>query len=228
MNLCAAAVRKPSHGICIRAWVFYQFANLSSFCAVQTLDFAEENASCESNYIELQRRMQGYAASGCIAKALQTLNSMKKVPGKPTVYDYNSLMHCYLKSKYVSLEELANVYTGMKRFGPNPNASTFNTLLSGMLSHENIKDAFVIAEEMCICGFVPSFTFLSKLLKKSMKSGYLIDAVSILKFMLRLLYIPTEPTLNLLIICLSKAGMIPEAYFVFSVIERDGEGGVRT
>ncbi|CAL5359061.1 unnamed protein product [Camellia sinensis] len=192
----------------------------------QVWDFHEEGESYESCYGELQKRMQGYATSGCIKEAIETLNFMRNVPGKPTVYDYNALIHCYSKSKHVLLEELVGVYVAMKRFGPYPNASTFNTLLNGMLSHGNIKDVFIIAEEMCTSGFIPSFSFLSKLLKKSLKSGYLIDALRVFKLMLRLDYCPAEPNLNLLIVCLSKAGMITEAFFVFSVLlERDSFRG---
>ncbi|KAL7163023.1 hypothetical protein ACSBR2_039178 [Camellia fascicularis] len=118
----------------------------------------------------------------------------------------------------------------MKRFGPYPNASTFNTFLNAMLSlshANNIELTFIIAEEMYTRGFIPSFSFLSKLLNKSLKSGYLIeDALYELKLMLRLDYCPPEPNLNLLIVCLSKAGMITEAYFVFSVLlQRDSFRG---
>ncbi|CAL5427426.1 unnamed protein product [Camellia sinensis] len=82
---------------------------------------------------------------------------------------------------------------------------------------------YATSEEMYTSGFIPSFSFLSKLLNKSLKSGYLIeDALYALKLMLRLDYCPPEPNLNLLIVCLSKAGMITEAYFVFSVLlQRD-------
>ncbi|KAF7150627.1 hypothetical protein RHSIM_Rhsim02G0187200 [Rhododendron simsii] len=137
--------------------------------------------------------MQGYATSGCIRKALKTLNFMRNVPGKPTVYDYSALIHCNLKSEYVMLEELVEVYVGMKRFGLYPNASTFNTLLNGMISHRKTRDAFVIAQEM-----------------------YLAYALSVFKYMLRFNYFPSEPTFNLLIVSLSKAGIMHEAYYVFS------------
>ena len=209
MLLCAI----PRIGKTVRFLV-----NLSSSCAVRTADFIEESNTHDCNYVELQRRMQNYATSGHFSKALEALNSMRNVHGKPTVYDYNALMYCYFKSRNVLLEVLVEVYLGMKRFGPVPNASTFNTLLNGMLSLGNLKDAFFIAEEMCGSGFVPTFSMLSKTLKKSLEVGSLDNSLGVFELMLRLEYFPTEHTFNLLISMLIKAGMFRAAYSVFSVL----------
>ncbi|XP_058200709.1 pentatricopeptide repeat-containing protein At5g16640, mitochondrial-like [Rhododendron vialii] len=223
MKSCIYALTKPSHGICKRVCVFsYYFVNIYSSRAVQTLDFSQQDASFEFYYAELRHSLQGNATSGCIRKALETLNFMRNVPGKPTVNNYNALIRCNLKSEYVMLEDLVEVYVGMKRFGLYPNASTFNTLLNGMISHRKTRDAFFIAQEMCARGFVHSFTMFSKLLKKTLESRYLAYALSVFKSMLRFNYFPSEPTFNLLNVSLSKAGIMHEAYYVFSVALEKG------
>nr|XP_048324492.1 pentatricopeptide repeat-containing protein At1g09900-like isoform X1 [Ziziphus jujuba var. spinosa]XP_048324493.1 pentatricopeptide repeat-containing protein At1g09900-like isoform X1 [Ziziphus jujuba var. spinosa]XP_048324494.1 pentatricopeptide repeat-containing protein At1g09900-like isoform X1 [Ziziphus jujuba var. spinosa]XP_048324495.1 pentatricopeptide repeat-containing protein At1g09900-like isoform X1 [Ziziphus jujuba var. spinosa] len=213
MSLCTIPKARYFYRICKHV---HHFKNFYSFCAFRIEDFIERSNTYNCNYQELQHRMQNYATSGHLIEALETLNSMSLTLGKPTVYDYNCLMHCSLKSCNVSLEALYEVYRGMKRFGFAPNASTFNTLLNGMLSHGYLKFGYSITEEMYRNGFVPSFTFMSKLLKKTLKVGSLADSVSIFEFMLRLNYIPTESSLNLLISKLSKVGKIKEAYLVYS------------
>ncbi|KAL3521056.1 hypothetical protein ACH5RR_019205 [Cinchona calisaya] len=162
--------------------------------------------------------MQRYATSGCLKKALEALSLMRFVPGKPTVYDYNSMIYCYLKSENVLFGELVEVYNGMKRFGPCPNALTYNTLLNGMVLIGRLKYGTFIAEEMWKSGFLPSFKCLSKLLNRLIWFGYLIDSRNVLDMLLRLYYVPIEPVMNMLIIGLSKAGMVREAYFVVLVL----------
>ncbi|KHG25677.1 hypothetical protein F383_09691 [Gossypium arboreum] len=52
----------------------------------------------------------------------------------PTILNYNGGCRVMLsQSKNACWQELVEMYTGMKRFGPPPVASTFNTLLNGML-----------------------------------------------------------------------------------------------
>ena len=76
---------------------------------------------------ELRSNMQNLAKScGGITKALQAFCLMRT--GKPTVYDYNSLVNCYLKSENVCLHDLSDLYTEMNTLGLYPNATTFNTL----------------------------------------------------------------------------------------------------
>ncbi|KAE8056434.1 hypothetical protein FH972_013209 [Carpinus fangiana] len=215
MLLCTVPTANYSNRICKIVRFFVSF---SSSCALRTIDFVEESSTHDCDYIKLQRRTQNYATSGHFRKALETLSSMRNAPGKPTVYDYNSLMYCYLRSRNVLLEELVEVYLGMKRFGPAPNALTFNVLLNGMLSLGNLKDMFFVANEMCGSGFVPSFTMLLKVLKKSLELGSLDCSLGVFRLMLRLEYFPTEPVLNLLISLLTKARMIREAYSVLSAL----------
>nr|GMD43238.1 pentatricopeptide repeat-containing protein At1g62910-like [Ipomoea batatas] len=185
-----------------------------STSATETL----ESESTELVYSELQHKMQGYAASGCIKKAFEVLYAMRCVSGKPTVHDYNSLLYFHMKSKVVVIDELGEIYLGMKRFGPSPNAITFNTMLNGMVSLGRLRDGILIAKEMFESGFLPSFTALSKLLKKSFILGSLEDTLSLFVFMLRLGYVPTEPSLRKLILALCKVGRVPEAYQVLSVL----------
>ncbi|KHG10623.1 Pentatricopeptide repeat-containing, chloroplastic -like protein [Gossypium arboreum] len=94
-------------------------------------------------------------------------------------------MYFYLKSKNTYWQELVEMYTGMKRFGPPPVASTFNTLLNGMLLLGDLKHAIFIVEEMYRNHFVPSFTSLSKTLKMAVKVGNLLDGLLVFELMLR-------------------------------------------
>ncbi|KAG7020353.1 Pentatricopeptide repeat-containing protein, mitochondrial, partial [Cucurbita argyrosperma subsp. argyrosperma] len=187
-------------------------ANYSTSCALSSVNIIEDSHTNNWKYLDLQSRMQNYAASGDLPEALETLNFMKNVAGKPSVYDYNALFHRYLSSGNVSLEQLVQVYIGMKNFGPSPNRTTFNILLNGFLSLGYLRDAYFFAEEMTKSGINPSFTSLSKLLKRSMKSGNLVDSIWIFKFMLRLDHLPTEPTVAMFMCMLCKARMLEEAY----------------
>ncbi|CAA3000002.1 Hypothetical predicted protein [Olea europaea subsp. europaea] len=158
--------------------------------------------------------MQMLAASGSMVKAIAILNLMKYVPGKPTVYDYNSMIYCYFNSGYVKFDELFEVYIAMKRFGPNPNASTFNTLLSGLILVGRLKDGILIAQGMMESGFLPSYNVLSKFFKKFLNLGSVVESLIVLEIMLGLDYIPRKRDMIALIHGLCKGGMIQQAYFV--------------
>ncbi|TYI36244.1 hypothetical protein ES332_A03G128700v1 [Gossypium tomentosum] len=187
---------------------FRVLAHFSTSCALNTVDYFKEIDTHVSNYPELRRRINAFS----------TLNLMKNIDGKPTVYDCNVLMYFYLKSKNTYWQKLVEMYTGMKRFGPPPVASTFNTLLNRMLLLGDLKHAIFIVEEMYRNHFVPSFTSLSKTLKMAVKVGNLLDGLLVSEFMLRYDYHPTEPTLNKFILMLCDAGMVSDACFVFSVL----------
>ncbi|KAG6401650.1 hypothetical protein SASPL_138514 [Salvia splendens] len=174
----------------------------TSCCAAQYTGFSSDDnvllESCE--YRELQQRMQQHAASGCIIKALETLNFMRdNVPDKPTVYDYNAMIRYLLKSGSVAFNELFEVYSGMKRFGPSPNLLIYQTLLNGFISVGRSKDAMYITDEMLACGFSPSFTILSKLFKKLLKTESVVDAVLLLEIMFSVNYIPSQYDISVLI-----------------------------
>ncbi|KAK9283977.1 hypothetical protein L1049_012235 [Liquidambar formosana] len=194
----------------------YPFMYFSSSCAIRTVDFTEESNTQELDFAELKRRMQNYAYSGCVQEALETLDSMRCIRGKPSVYNYNSFIYCYLKSRNVKVEEVFELYLGMKRFGPYPNSLTFKTLLNGMLPLGKLQHAVFIAKEMCLSGFTPSYSLLLKTFKRSLELGNLVDSFDILEVMLNLEYFPTERTLHLLISMLCRAGMIRKAFSVFS------------
>ncbi|KAK8362817.1 hypothetical protein V6Z11_A03G127600 [Gossypium hirsutum] len=185
---------------------FRVLAHFSTSCALNTVDYFKEIDT------------HSYAISGDFSNAFSTLNLMKNIDGKPTVYDCNVLMYFYLKSKNTYWQKLVEMYTGMKRFGPPPVASTFNTLLNRMLLLGDLKHAIFIVEEMYRNHFVPSFTSLSKTLKMAVKVGNLLDGLLVSEFMLRYDYHPTEPTLNKFILMLCDAGMVSDACFVFSVL----------
>ncbi|KAG6403911.1 hypothetical protein SASPL_136145 [Salvia splendens] len=69
-------------------------------------------------------------ASCSIIKALETLNLMRdNVPDKLTVYDYNAMIRYFLKSGSVAFDELFEVYSGMKRFGPKPKSVNLSNTL---------------------------------------------------------------------------------------------------
>lgn len=160
--------------------------------------------------------MQNLAKSGAITKALQAFLLMRNfAPGKPTVYDYNSLINCYLKSENVCLHDLSTLYSEMKTLGLYPNASTFNTFLKGLNLLGASKSALWVTIEMCNHAFTPSFTSLSSLLKKCSDSMDLKAAISVLELIIGLNYIPTEPQVISLINRLSKHGMTNKAFYVF-------------
>ncbi|KHG18386.1 hypothetical protein F383_07245 [Gossypium arboreum] len=67
----------------------------------------------------------------------------------PTILNYNGGCSVMLsQSKNACWQELVEMYTRMKRFGPPPVASTFNTLLNGMLLLGNLLDGLLIFELM--------------------------------------------------------------------------------
>ncbi|KAF7819830.1 pentatricopeptide repeat-containing protein [Senna tora] len=176
----------------------------------------------DCNYIELQCIMKHYATSGYFRAAMETLCCMRNIAGKPTVYDYNALIYCYLRSQNASSHKLMHLYLEMKRFGPFPNALTFNTLLNGLLALNNLTNAFLVAKEMHCSGFVPSFSSLSRILKKMIYSGHIIDSLNVFDFMMQLKYYPTEHTVTYLFSMLGKAGMIQQVHFVFSTLLGEG------
>ncbi|XP_017627557.2 uncharacterized protein LOC108470666 [Gossypium arboreum] len=181
MPFCLSSVVTYPCRVCRK---FRVLARFSTSCALNTVDYFKEIDTHVSNYPELRRRMQSYAISGDFSNAFSTLNLMKNIDGKPTVYDCNALMYFYLKSKNACWQELVEMYTGMKRFGPPPVASTFNTLLNGMLLLGDLKHAIFIVEEMYRNHFVPSFTSLSKTLKMAVKVGNLLDGLLVSELML--------------------------------------------
>ncbi|KAB2049502.1 hypothetical protein ES319_A13G180900v1, partial [Gossypium barbadense] len=199
---------------------FRVLARFSTSCALNTVDYFKEIDTHVFEYPKLQRRMQSYAISGEFSNAFSTLNLMKNIDGKPTVCDCNALMYFYLKSKNACWQELVEMYTGMKRFGFPLVASTFNTLLNGMLLLGDLKHAIFIVEEMYRIHFVPSFTSLSKTFKLAVKVGNLLDGLLVFELMLRYDYHLTEPTLNKFILILCDAGMVSDACFVFSILLR--------
>ncbi|KAI9107988.1 hypothetical protein K1719_020861 [Acacia pycnantha] len=186
------------------------------------MDLTDASEAHDCNYIELQHTMKNHATSGHFEKAMETLCCMRNIAGKPTVYDYNGLIYCYLRSHNASTDKLEQLYQGMRQFGPVPNALTFNTLLNGLLALNNLKTAFLIAKEMHSSGFVPSFSLLSGMLKKMIYSGHHIDSLNVFDFMVQLKYYPTQHTVDSLISMLGKAGMIRQAYFVLSTLLEEG------
>ncbi|XP_024997075.1 pentatricopeptide repeat-containing protein At1g63070, mitochondrial-like [Cynara cardunculus var. scolymus] len=208
----------PVKRICKKVQFFSQFMSLSSSSSssvVQSLDMAEEDNPHCPNYGELRTKMQNLTRSGSIGKALEIFHLMRNVSGKPTVYDYNSLINCYLKSNKVGLHDLCGLYFEMKRVELHPNASTFNTFLKGLSLLGESKVAISVIVEMCNYGFTPSFSCLSNLLKKCLDSMELVDGLRVLDLMLGLNYIPTEPKVILLINSLSRCGMTRDACVVF-------------
>lgn len=198
------------------------FVNFSSLSALKTMDFTEASEAHDCNYIELQHMMKTYATSGHFERAMETLCCMRNIVGKPTVYDYNGLIHCYLRSHNASTNKLQQLYRGMRQFGPVPNAETFNTLLFGLLALNDLKTAFSIAKEMHSSGFIPSFRLLSKMLKKMIYSGHHVDSLSVFNIMVQLKYFPTQHTVDSLISMLGTALMIRQAYFVLSTLQEEG------
>lgn len=224
MYCCRVSEKKISSLITKRKYnlVLFQSLNFYTSLAAQKVDFHDKFTATDSYYAELKHQMQFYATSGCVREALAALNSMKMIHGRPSVYDYNALIHSLFMSNNVVCNDLVCIYIDMKRYGPCPNALTYNTLLSGLLSHGLFDHVVSISEEMLTSGFVPSFTVMSNILKKLLKSNNLVIAFGVFKFMLRLNYLPTDSILNILINRLSKSGLISEAYFVFSVLFDQG------
>ncbi|KAL7609042.1 hypothetical protein Lser_V15G13569 [Lactuca serriola] len=191
------------------------FMSRSSSSSVQSLDMSEENHHNFADYAELRSNMQNLAKSSGITKALQAFRLMRTAaPGKPTIYDYNSLINCCLKSENLCLHDLSTLYSEMKTLGLSPNASTFNTFLKGLNLIGESKVALWVTIEMCNHAFTPSFTSLSTLLKKCSDSMELEDAITVLELMMGLNYIPTEPQVILLINRLSKHELTEKATLV--------------
>ncbi|CAN0877692.1 Pentatricopeptide repeat-containing protein At3g53700, chloroplastic [Linum grandiflorum] len=230
MPLCSTSSIRHFSKLAIRRFSSVLFPKLASFssssssCALQPFEVPEldpcvNGSSTNFTLEELQRSMRSHASSGDLGQALWTFHLMKGFPGKPTVHDYNALMHSYLRNGNPLSESLMQVYYGIRSSG---NAITFNLLINGLVTVGDFKTAFCIMEEMFSAGFHPSFTILSKFLKKSLEVKSLNDSLGVFDVMLMLDYLPTEPSLNMLICMLSKEGMIQEAYEVFSGVLAKG------
>ncbi|KAJ8633117.1 hypothetical protein MRB53_026453 [Persea americana] len=226
----------------IRKYSLLRQSRRFSLCTLEALEYSGDGFQCGNNgqnlcrsfefdYTVLQHRMQEYANSGLLREALNTLSLMRHVQGRPTVNDYNALMYSYLKSRYVTIAELIDIYEALKRFGPFPNASTFNTLLNGSLRLEKWDYALWIAEEMCRNGFVPSYSALMSLLRKSLNSGSLVESFSVVELMLRFDYLPKEAYLNSFFSILCRAGLVygfcreglyEVAYWILDKMQNDG------
>ncbi|KAL4567768.1 hypothetical protein LXL04_023361 [Taraxacum kok-saghyz] len=223
---------------CKRTYLMSQFISLSSPSSVQSLDMSEENNHHCPDYTELRSNMQNLAKSGGITKALQAFRLMRTAgPGKPTVYDYNSLVNCYLKSENVCLHDLSALYTEMSTLGLYPNASTFNTFLKGLNLLGESKIALWVTIEMCNYAFTPSFSSLSNLLKKCSDSMDLEEAITVLDLMMGLFkeasnclnkmatdacYYPTVRTYTTIIKCWCDNGRVQEALSLLSQMEKRG------
>ncbi|BBG93580.1 Pentatricopeptide repeat superfamily protein, partial [Prunus dulcis] len=143
MSFCTVhAVSSSHHRICKRFPIFLKLSSSSSsLSALKAMDFIDETTNNDSSYHELHLSMQGHASSGNFAKALDFLNSMRNVPGKPTVYDFNALLYSYLKSQSLP-------WNGKIR--PTPNSSTFNVLLNGKDVKPDMTTYNVILHELCL------------------------------------------------------------------------------
>ncbi|KAL3520053.1 hypothetical protein ACH5RR_018202 [Cinchona calisaya] len=117
-----------------------------------------------------------------LKNALEALIMMRFVPGKSTIYDYNSMIYCYLKFENVLFDELVEVYNGMKRFGPCPNALTYNNLLNGMVLSGSRFDERVghdVEIELCSYG-----TSLNMLILRRSKAGMAGEAYLVFSVLL--------------------------------------------
>ncbi|XP_068657667.1 pentatricopeptide repeat-containing protein At1g09900-like [Aristolochia californica] len=226
-----------SFGKCISARICRKeqfFCPILSFSALSTerIDDSEEsfvfdgsrNSSqsdhlCNSTLLHDTRKV---AASDFLRTAVSTLNLVGDIFGKPTIYDYNAILYNYLNSKDACAGEALKLFDDMKNFGICPNALTFNILLNGLLKLDKLEDTLFFAEAMCRSGFRPSFSSLMKLFKKSLGSSTLLHSFNVMEFMLRLDYVPTERSSNLLISDLCGVGKVSEAYFVFSILTDKG------
>ncbi|KAG9439072.1 hypothetical protein H6P81_019237 [Aristolochia fimbriata] len=170
----------------------------------------------------LQPEMTKVPASDFLRRALSTLNLVGDIFGKPTVYDYNAVLYNYLNSKDACAGEAFKLLDDMESVGIYPNALTFNILLNGFVKLDQLETTLFIAERMCKSRFKPSFSSLMKLFKKSLRSSTLLHSFNVMEFMLRLEYMPTERSSNLLIYDLCGVGKVSEAYFVFSILTAKG------
>ncbi|XP_076895672.1 uncharacterized protein LOC143548372 [Bidens hawaiensis] len=205
MTLFAALFNRS----CIKFKSLHQLASISSSSSLQSLDAAPD-------YIELRTGMQNSASSGHVNQSLQYFNFMSNnIPNKPSIYDYNAMLNCYLKSNTVGLNGIFALQMEMIRLGLQPNLPTFNTLLKGLNIVGEFKVAFWVVLNMRKFGFVPSFHVLSMLFKGCLDSVEFVEAISVLELMLEFGYVPTEPKAILLVNWLSQRGMVNDAWLVF-------------
>lgn len=185
--------------------------NFSSSTALKAVEFNEESSSCDNDYVELHGRMRRFAAKGELGRALQTLDFMRKMTGKPTVDDFNALIYSYFKSGNVVLHQLLQVLGEMERSGPVPNELTYKGIYNGMLRLGYLEDAYFTAQRMFNLEILPSYESLMRLLKKSLRVGKLDHTFNVLQLMLKLEYVPTSHSINSYIFELTKLGMVVEA-----------------
>nr|GEW82234.1 hypothetical protein [Tanacetum cinerariifolium] len=159
--------------------------------------------------------MQTLAQNGDVSNSLHFFDMLRIMLGKPSIYDYNALLNCYLKSSNVCLEGMNVLQLEMKRVGLSPNVLTFSTLLKGLSIVGEAKVGLGVVLEMCDYGFVPSFSCLANLFRRFLDEMELGDAISVLELMLRFGYVPTEPKAILLISSLCSREMIRDACFVY-------------
>ncbi|GKB36513.1 pentatricopeptide repeat-containing protein [Tanacetum coccineum] len=165
--------------------------------------------------------MQTLAQNGDVSNSLHFFDMLRIMPGKPSIYDYNALLNCYLKSSNVCLDGINVLQLEMKRVGLSPNVLTFSTLLKGLSIVGEAKVGLGVVLEMCDYGFVPSFSCLANLFRRFLDEMELGDAISVLELMLRFSYVPTEPKVILLISSLCGRGMIRDACVVyFKVLDK--------
>lgn len=194
----------------------------ASSSLARSIDITEQHIPHSTDYVELIKNMQSLAASGNVNQSLQVFHFLKNIPGKPSIYDYNALLNCYLKSKNVCLHGIWVLQLEMISLELQPNLPTFNTLLKGLNLVGETKVGFWVIMIMFKYGFIPSFDALSNLFKKFLDSMELVDAITVMEFMLELGYIPREPKVIMLVNSLSKHGMIKDACLVFYKLLRKG------
>uniref|UniRef100_A0A0D9W4M7 Pentacotripeptide-repeat region of PRORP domain-containing protein n=1 Tax=Leersia perrieri TaxID=77586 RepID=A0A0D9W4M7_9ORYZ len=164
----------------------------------------------------LRCRMRALAAEGNLFAALDALGRLRPAAAAP---DCNALLHAYLRSERPDAERVAAVISHMRRFGPAPNALTFNTAFNGLLRLGHLHAAHAVLEQMWSgCGFTPSFTAVDRLIKKALGCSDSDLALKVFDLMLSLCYLPTLPVANAVVSVLLKSGGSVTAYEVFMVL----------
>ncbi|CAA6660675.1 unnamed protein product [Spirodela intermedia] len=163
---------------------------------------------------ELQHKMQECARSGDLSGALSLLDLMSPL----AILDYNALLHGFIKSGHASVERLRMLFDMLGASGLHSNVWTFNIILNGLCRLGHIESALWFVKEMCRQQYVPSFSSLSRLMKKSLRSNTLETSLSLLDLMLRFGYVPSQSVLCSLISSLSRTSRIAEAYSICSFL----------
>ncbi|XP_020273174.1 pentatricopeptide repeat-containing protein At1g06580-like isoform X2 [Asparagus officinalis] len=193
----------------------YRLVKHSKFLtSVEAQDYSSDSSHVEPNpRIEVRRHMHESAKLGNLDKALRALAFLK-----PSILDYNGMLHSYFKSSSISFERVTGIFQKLKRFGPSPNFWTFSIMSNGLCSLGLLKHSSCVVEDMCNHGFVPSFYLLMKLMKKSLSSDRFEISIRVLELMLRFDYTPSLVVVNRLIARLSRGNRVHEAYHVFLVM----------